>query len=61
MHDGRQLIVHVKLIDFPWLIFLEPDTHARSHIGVDDVDVVVSVRKLMFVDKTNGVPDFMQI
>lgn len=61
MHDGRKFIVHVKLIDFPWLIFLEPDTHARGHIGVDDVDVVVSVRKLMFMDKTNGVPDFMQI
>lgn len=61
MHDGRQFIVHVKLIDLPRLIFLKPYAHARGHIGIDDVDVIVSVWKLMFMDKTNGVPDFMQI
>lgn len=61
MHYGRQLVVDIKLVYFPCPILLEPYTHARSHVGVYDVNVVISIWELMLVNKTDGMTNFVQI
>ena len=33
----------------------------RGHVLVQDVDVIVSIRKLMFVNQSNGVADLVQV
>lgn len=61
MHYGRQLVVDIKLVYFPCPILLEPYAHARSHVGVYDVNVVISIWELMLVNKTDGMTNFVQI